>query len=182
MISSIWNSGIEHTLTMTSRLRRPLSFNSDSSSKDIVNSNETKMSPLFRAPPPDNSYEWTIRRTDVDTLYKIGTFNFVRAYSVKACEEVICLWNGLQVIPMIKQIWLKVFWRSLTYLCILVLVKSLLRLLLKEVAMHLYLWHYDTKDLKNTSLPPWLSFKQMFAKNPYFSIVILILQLILHIP
>ena len=44
-----------------------------------------------------------IRRIELDTIYKIGTFEFIKAYSVKTHEEVISLQNGLQTIPMIKQ-------------------------------------------------------------------------------
>ena len=88
---------------MVPRLRRLLSLSSDSSSKDMFNSNETRASPIFRAPSPDNCQDWTIPWINVDTLYKIGTFNFVRAYLIKTHEEVISLPNGSQVIPMIKQ-------------------------------------------------------------------------------
>ena len=38
----------------------------------------------------------------MDTLYKIGTFDFIKAYSCKTHEEVISLQNGLQTIDMIK--------------------------------------------------------------------------------
>ena len=46
--------------TMASRLRRLLSFNSDSSHRDIVNSNEQGTSTIFRAPSPDNYTNWEL--------------------------------------------------------------------------------------------------------------------------
>ena len=88
---------------MASRLRRLLSFSSDGSHSDIVNSNEQRTSAIFRAPSPDNYENWAMPRIEVDTIYKIGTFGFVRAYSVKTQEEVFSLQNGLQTIAMIKQ-------------------------------------------------------------------------------
>jgi len=68
-----------------------------------VNSTETRTGPIFRIPSPDNYHNWTIPRIDIDTVYKINTFNFKRAYSIKTHEEAISLQNGLQAIPMIKQ-------------------------------------------------------------------------------
>jgi len=40
---------------------------------------------------------------DIDRIYKVGAFNFMRAYSIKTHEEAISLQNGLQTIPMVKQ-------------------------------------------------------------------------------
>jgi len=37
----------------------------------------------------------------MDTIYKVGTFNFMRAYSIKTHEEAISLQNGLQTIPQV---------------------------------------------------------------------------------
>jgi len=42
-------------------------------------------------------------RIELDTIYKIGTFDFIKAYSVETHEEVISLQNGLQTIDTIKQ-------------------------------------------------------------------------------
>jgi len=39
----------------------------------------------------------------VDTIYKIGTFKFIKAYSVETHEEAISLQSGMQTIGMIKQ-------------------------------------------------------------------------------
>ena len=84
---------------MTSRLRRLLSFNSDSGSSDIVNFSEARTGPIFE----DNYHNWTIPKVDVDTIYKIGIFNLMSPYFIKTHEEVISLQNGLQTIAMIKQ-------------------------------------------------------------------------------
>jgi len=43
-------------------------------------------------------------RKEIDTLYKIGLFEFKKAYSVKTHEEAICLQNGMQSIGMISHI------------------------------------------------------------------------------
>ena len=88
---------------MASRLRRMLSLRADSSHSDIVNSNEQRTGPIYRAPDPDNYANWNLPRIEIDTIYKIGTFDFIKAYSCKTHEEVISLQNGLQTIDMIKQ-------------------------------------------------------------------------------
>ena len=88
---------------MAFRLRRLLSFSSDSRHRDVINSNEQRNVPIFRAPSPDNFANWNIPRIELDTIYKIRTFEFIKAYYVKTPEEVISLQNGLQTIPMIKQ-------------------------------------------------------------------------------
>jgi len=76
---------------MASRLRRLLSFSSDNSHRDVVNSNEQRTSPIYRAPSPDNFANWNIARVELDAIYKIGTFEFIKACSVKTHEEVISL-------------------------------------------------------------------------------------------
>ena len=43
-------------------------------------------------------------RMDIDTLYKIGLFEFKKAYSVKTHEEAISLQSGMQAIRMITPI------------------------------------------------------------------------------
>jgi len=82
---------------------RMLSFSANSSHRDIVNSNEQRTSPIYRAASSDNYANWNLPRVELDTIYKIGTFNFIKAYSVKTYEEVISLQNGLQTIDVIKQ-------------------------------------------------------------------------------
>ena len=42
-------------------------------------------------------------RIEVDTIYKIGSLEFFKAYSIKTYEEAISLQNGMQTIGMIKQ-------------------------------------------------------------------------------
>ena len=88
---------------MAFRLRRLLSFSSDSSYRDIVNSNEQRTDPIYRAPSLDNYANWNLPTVDLDTIYKIGVFDFIKAYSVKTHEKVISLQNDLQTIDMIKQ-------------------------------------------------------------------------------
>jgi len=87
---------------MANRFRRLLSFGSDSRNQNIVNSNEQRTVPIFRAPSPDNFANWVILRINIDTIYKIGTFEFKKAYSVKTHEEAISLQSGMQTIGMIK--------------------------------------------------------------------------------
>jgi len=41
-------------------------------------------------------------RIDIDTIYKIGNFEFKKAYSIKNHEEAIILQSGMQTIGMIK--------------------------------------------------------------------------------
>jgi len=89
---------------MANRFRRLLSFGSDSRNQNIVNSNEHRTGPIYRAPSPDNFANWDMPRMDIDTLYKIGLFEFKKAYSVKTHEEAISLQNGLQSIGMISPI------------------------------------------------------------------------------
>ena len=78
---------------MANRFRRLLSFGSDSRNQNIVNSNEHRTGPIYRAPSPDNFANWDMPRMDIDTLYKIGLFEFKKAYSVKTHEEAISLQN-----------------------------------------------------------------------------------------
>jgi len=42
-------------------------------------------------------------RIDIDTIYKIGTFEFKKAYSIKMHKEAISLQSGMQTIGIIKQ-------------------------------------------------------------------------------
>ena len=88
---------------MTNRFRRLLSFGSDSRNQNIVKSNEQRTGPIYRAPSPDNYANWVMPRMDIDNLYKIGLFEFKKAYSVKT-HEVISLQNGMQSIGMISPI------------------------------------------------------------------------------
>jgi len=74
---------------MTFRLRRLTFRPRRLSSSSIDNSNETTRSPIFRAPSSYNNHNWTIPKVDVDTIYKISTFDFIRAYLVKTQEKII---------------------------------------------------------------------------------------------
>ena len=77
---------------------------SDASSTNIVNSNEQRIGPIYRAPSPDNFSNWVMPRMDIDTLFKIGLFEFKKAFSVKTHKEAISLQNGMQSIGMISPI------------------------------------------------------------------------------
>jgi len=89
---------------MTNQFRRLLSFGSDRRNQNIVTSNEQTTGPIYRAPSPDNFSNWVMPRMDIDTLYKIGLFQFKKAYSVKTHEEAISLQSGMQTIGMINPI------------------------------------------------------------------------------
>jgi len=56
----------------------------------------------IRAPSPDNFSNWVMPRMDIDTLSKIGLFEFKKAYSVKTHEGAISLQSGMQTIGMIN--------------------------------------------------------------------------------
>jgi len=87
---------------MASQFRRLLSFGLDRRNQNIVNSNEQRTCPIYKAPSPDNFKHWDMLRIDIDTVYKIGTFEFKKAYYVKTHEEAISLQSGMQTIGMIK--------------------------------------------------------------------------------
>ena len=55
---------------MANRFRRLLSFGSDSRNQNIVNSNEQRIGPIYKAPSPDNFANWVMPRMEIDTLYK----------------------------------------------------------------------------------------------------------------
>jgi len=57
-------------------------------------------------------------RIDIDTIYKIGTFEFKKAYSVKTHEEAISLPSGMQTIGMIKQNSIKNHLKASYCLCV----------------------------------------------------------------
>ena len=66
----------------------------------MVNSNEQRTSPIYKVPSPNSYATWNLRRLELDTIYKVSTFDFIKAYSVKTHEEVISLQNGLQTIRL----------------------------------------------------------------------------------
>jgi len=68
----------------------------------MVNSNEIRTNDLIKAPPPDNFHKWDIPKVNIETIYKIGTFNFQTAFLIKSDEEVVNLQNGLQSISLIE--------------------------------------------------------------------------------
>ena len=87
---------------MASKFRKLLSFRVDSHSSDIVISNEIRIHSLVKVPSPDNFHNWDIPKVSMGTIYKIGTFSFQTAFSIKTHEEITSLQNGLQTISLIE--------------------------------------------------------------------------------
>jgi len=163
---------------MANRFRRLLSFGSDNRNQNIVNSNEQRTGPIYRAPSPDNLANWVMPRMDIDTIYKIGTFEFKKAYSVKTHEEAISLQSGMQTIGMISSIamtqHLEAKYRFMHIGLVQVTVKPLLR---TGVNAPIYLALRD-KRLRHYKSSLLAVINQMFAKGLNFLIVIQILWLI----
>ena len=63
---------------MASGLRRMLSFRADGSHSDVLNSNEQRTGPIYRAPTPDNYANWTIPKLDIDTITPCIFIPFVK--------------------------------------------------------------------------------------------------------
>jgi len=83
---------------MTSNFRKLLSFKLDSRNSDIVNSNGIRTDDLIKAQSADNFHKCDIHKVNIETIYKIGTFDFQNAFSIKTHEEIMSLQNGLQTI------------------------------------------------------------------------------------
>ena len=49
-----------------------------------------------------NLTQWDIPKVNIKTIYKIGTFSFQTAFSIKNHEDIMSLQNGLQTISLIK--------------------------------------------------------------------------------
>ena len=76
---------------MASKFRKLLSIRLDSRNTDVVNSNEIRTNDLIKAPSLDNFHKWDIPKVNIETIYKIGTFNFQTAFSIKTHEEIVSL-------------------------------------------------------------------------------------------
>ena len=74
-------------ITMVRKFRKLLSFRLDSHSNDIVSSNEFRTNDLIKAPSPDNFHTWHIPKVNIETIYKIGTFSFQTAFSIKIMKK-----------------------------------------------------------------------------------------------
>ena len=72
---------------MASKFRKLLSLGLGSRNSDIVNSNEIRTNDLIKAPSPDNLHKRDIPKVDIETIYKINTFNFQTTFSIKTHEE-----------------------------------------------------------------------------------------------
>ena len=68
---------------MASKFRKLLSFKMGSHSSDTVNSNEFRTKDLVKSPSPNNFYKLDIPKVNIKTIYKIGTFSFQTAFSIK---------------------------------------------------------------------------------------------------
>jgi len=79
-----------------------LSFRLDSRNSDIVNSYKIRTNNLLKDPSPDNFHKWDIPKVNIETIYKIGTFDFQTAFSTKTHEEIVSGQNVLQTISLIK--------------------------------------------------------------------------------
>ena len=60
---------------MANRFRRLLSFGLDSRNQNIVNSNEQRTGPIYKAPSPDNFANWVMPRMDIDARTKLAYLN-----------------------------------------------------------------------------------------------------------
>ena len=89
-------------MAIASNLWKFLSFKMDSRSNDIVNSYEFRTKDLVKSPTPDNFYKWDIPKVNIKTIYKICTFGFQTAFSIKYHEDIMNLQNGLQTISLIE--------------------------------------------------------------------------------
>ena len=89
-------------MATASKFKKLLLLKMDSRSSDIVNSNEFRTKDLVKSPSPDNFYKWDIPKVNIKTIYKIGTFSFQTAFSIKNHEDIMSLQNGLQTISLIK--------------------------------------------------------------------------------
>ena len=87
---------------MANKFRKLLSFKMDSRSSDTVNGNEFWIKDLVKSPSPDNFYKCDIPKVNIKTIYKIGTFSFQIALSIKNHEDIMSLQNGPQTISLIK--------------------------------------------------------------------------------
>lgn len=116
---------------MASEFRNLMSFRLDSRNSDMVNSNEIRANDLIKAPSPDNFHKWDIPKVNIETIYKIGTFSFQTAFSIKTHGEIVSLQNGSQTIYLIKleaiQVHLKVKCHFMRIRLVEVVLKSFIR-------------------------------------------------------
>ena len=89
-------------MATASKFKKLLLLKMDSRSSDIVNSNEFRTKDVVKSPSPNNFNKWDIPKVNIKTIYKIGTFSFQTAFSIKNHEDIMSLQNGLQSISFIK--------------------------------------------------------------------------------
>lgn len=84
---------------MAYKLRRALSFGSDQKKDKIVQSSKHRI-PKSNL---DQLHQWTIPQEKIEKIYKIGTFEFKTAYSIKTHEETHSIQNKFQEIPLLNK-------------------------------------------------------------------------------
>lgn len=79
---------------MASRLNNFFSRNNKSNKASIVQSKEVFI--------PQNCSNWTIPEARVETLYRIGTFDFQTAFCIKTHKETVFIQEEFQTIPLLS--------------------------------------------------------------------------------
>ncbi|KAI5653694.1 hypothetical protein M9H77_30881 [Catharanthus roseus] len=80
---------------MANLVRRMFSSSSSLDSKRIVQSKEEHIQCNFN--------DWTIPEEQIETIYKVGTFDFKTAFSVKTHEETMNIQEKFQTIPLLSK-------------------------------------------------------------------------------
>ncbi|KAI5663844.1 hypothetical protein M9H77_23167 [Catharanthus roseus] len=81
---------------MANLMRRMFSSGSSLDSKRIVQSKEEHILCNFN--------DWTIPEEQIETIYKVGTFDFKTAFSVKTHEETMNIQEKFQTIPLLSKV------------------------------------------------------------------------------
>jgi len=89
-------------MVMASKFRKLFSFRQDSCNSDIVINDEIRTNDHIKASSANNFDRWDIPKVNIETIYKVRTFNFQTTFSIKTHEEIVSLQNGLQTISLIK--------------------------------------------------------------------------------
>ncbi|KAI5675785.1 hypothetical protein M9H77_06735 [Catharanthus roseus] len=81
---------------------------------------------------PCNFNDWTIPEEQIETIYKVGTFDFKTAFSVKTHEETMNIQEKFQTIPLLSKVSLQKYaekgFRYIHYGLIQVAVKLLVHI------------------------------------------------------
>ncbi|KAI5676513.1 hypothetical protein M9H77_07463 [Catharanthus roseus] len=94
---------------MANLVRRMFSSSSSLDSKRIVQSKEEHIQCNFN--------DWTIPEEQIETIYRVGTFDFKTAFSVKTHEETMNIQEKFQTIPLLSKVSLsKYFEKGFRYI------------------------------------------------------------------